>query len=407
MATRKSVTPYTWQFRSRFRRNAFGWRSDIAVKRVHEAVSEIKKVARKDEVLAAEGAILFLEKVSPALEQVDSSSGAIGSAVYHAIAALAEIIASAEVDRKTREGWLERLFRAYEEDKMPYIERLADFWGDLCVTPDLASIWADQLLSATRMALSPDPKTRGFYQGTSVCLSALYTASRYDEIIDLITGREIWEVQEWKFKALAASKGPDDALRYAESCRERGIDHRIDAVCEDLLLASGRMEEAYDAYGLTANRAGTYSTWFRNVAKKYPHKAPGEILHDLVDLTPGEEGKWFATAKSLGLFDEAIALAHGSRCSPQTLTRAARDFVDSRPEFACEAGLAAIRWLCEGYGYDLTPTDIGNAVGYTMVSARNAGRVEAARERIEAYLGKPKTVETWVKQAIRQYVEVF
>ena len=30
-------------------------------------------------MLAAEGAVLFLEKVSPALEHVDSSSGAIGS----------------------------------------------------------------------------------------------------------------------------------------------------------------------------------------------------------------------------------------------------------------------------------------------------------------------------------------
>ena len=31
--------------------------------------------------IAAEGAVLFLEKVAPALEHVDSSSGAIGSAV--------------------------------------------------------------------------------------------------------------------------------------------------------------------------------------------------------------------------------------------------------------------------------------------------------------------------------------
>jgi hypothetical protein len=41
--------------------------------RVAEAVAEIRKVKRKDPALAAEGAVLFLEKVSPALEHVDSS----------------------------------------------------------------------------------------------------------------------------------------------------------------------------------------------------------------------------------------------------------------------------------------------------------------------------------------------
>src|SRR5690606_33917032 len=76
---------HKWEFRARFRRHAFGWKSQPAIKRIKEAVAEIKKVARKDKVLAAEGAVLFLEKVSPALEHVDSSSGSIGTAVNNAI----------------------------------------------------------------------------------------------------------------------------------------------------------------------------------------------------------------------------------------------------------------------------------------------------------------------------------
>jgi hypothetical protein len=43
-------------------------------------VAEIWKVANKAPALAAAGAVQFLEKVSPALAQVDSSSGAIGTA---------------------------------------------------------------------------------------------------------------------------------------------------------------------------------------------------------------------------------------------------------------------------------------------------------------------------------------
>ena len=50
-----SGTKHTWTFRARFRRHAFGWRSQPAIKRIKEAVSEIKKTARKDPVLGGAG----------------------------------------------------------------------------------------------------------------------------------------------------------------------------------------------------------------------------------------------------------------------------------------------------------------------------------------------------------------
>ena len=111
MKTAESIM-HKWTFRARFRRNAFGWRSQPAIQRVRQAVSEIKKVARKDRVLAADGAVSFLERVSPALQRIDSSSGAIGTAVNKAIAELVPIIASAHADTRTREAWLERLTRS-------------------------------------------------------------------------------------------------------------------------------------------------------------------------------------------------------------------------------------------------------------------------------------------------------
>jgi hypothetical protein len=48
---------HSWAFRSRFRASAFGWRSELPIKRIKEAVAEIKKAARKDKVLGAEGAV--------------------------------------------------------------------------------------------------------------------------------------------------------------------------------------------------------------------------------------------------------------------------------------------------------------------------------------------------------------
>ena len=43
-----------------------------------------------------------------------------------------------------------------------------------------------------------------------------------------------------------------------------------------------------------------------------------------------------------------VATFEQTPCDPKTLTRAARDFADVRPEFAAEAGLAALHWLVEG-----------------------------------------------------------
>lgn len=147
-----------WVFKARFRRRAFGWRSQPAIQRIREAVSEIRKVARRDPELAAEGAVSFLERVSPAIEQVDSSSGAIGTAVNRAIDQLVPIIAEAPADGSTRRSWLGRLFEALQADRIPYIERLGDSWGELCATKEMASEQADGLIGTARLALNPDPQ---------------------------------------------------------------------------------------------------------------------------------------------------------------------------------------------------------------------------------------------------------
>ncbi len=69
---------------------------------------------------------------------------------------------------------------------MPYIEQLADHWGELCASKEVASAWADRLVDTTRLALSPERSVHGFFYGTSACLSALFRAERYEEIIDLL-----------------------------------------------------------------------------------------------------------------------------------------------------------------------------------------------------------------------------
>jgi len=375
--------PHKWEFKARFRRHAFGWRSQPAIQRVKQAVAEIEKVARKDAVLAAEGAVALFERLSPALEQVDSSSGAIGTAVNNAIAELVPVIAEALADSKTRAAWLDRLFKAHDEDQIPYIEGLADYWGELCASKELASEWADRLVDITRMALSPDKRLRGHFHGTSACLGSLFRAERYGEIIDLVQADVIWPYKRWAVKALAAQGKKAEAMRYAEACRSPwASDWDIDRLCEELLLSSGMVDEAYARYGLTANRGGTYLATFRAVAKKYPHKATSNILADLVKTTPGDEGKWFAAAKGAGHFEEALALARRTPCDPKTLTRAARDHVDDQPAFALGAGLLALHWLVQGYGYEITSADVWTAYSSTIKAAERTGKIVEAKETI-------------------------
>jgi hypothetical protein len=381
---------HKWTFASRFRRQAFGWRSALPIQRLKEAVTEIKLAARTDPVLAANGAILLLEKLSPALEQVDSSSGALGSAVTRAIDLLVPIIAAPDVAESVREMWLERLFDALQEDRIPYIEQLGEFWGQLCVTPAIASAWADRLLGITTRVLGPDGHGE-FFTGTTGCLSAIYGAQRYDELIRLVDSARLnwWHYRRWGVDALVALGRPAEALRYAQASQETNAPAgAVAKACDAILLASGMVDEAYTRYAIEANEGATYLATFRAIVRKYPHKLPGDILHDLVVSAPGSEGKWFAAAKDAGLYDLAVSLAKQGPTDPRTLTRAAKDFGVSEPEFAMSCGLSSLHWMSAGYGYDIARADVLAAYAAVVRAGETLGiATTEINTRIRAQLG--------------------
>ena len=82
-------------------------------------------------------------------------------------------------------------------------------------------------------------------------------------------------------------------------------------------------------------------------------------------------------------------LANTAPCDPKTLTRAARDFAQVNPTFATEAGLAALRWLAAGQGYEITGIDVWAAYHQTLAAATNAGVRDEALARIRAHFGSP------------------
>jgi hypothetical protein len=171
-------------------------------------------------------------------------------------------------------------------------------------------------------------------------------------------------------------------------------------VCEGILLASGLADEAYARYAIEANPGTSYLATFHTLTRKYPHKSPNEILEDLVASTPGEEGKWFAAAKEAGFLDVALRLATATPCDPRTLTRAARDHVESNPTFALGAGLAALRWLAEGYGFDITGADVWAAYSNTMKAAERVGKAVEIKSDLRALAASTRGGTSFVAEVL-------
>ena len=234
-----SVSKHKWTFPSRFRAGAYGWKaSRLACQRLRESVSEIKKVAKKDPLIGAGGAVHLMAKIWPALEHVDSSSGALGSAVNKALDALIPILVNAPADEKTRNNWLDRLWQAMEDDGVDYLSPVGDRWGELCGSPEVAGRWADELVSTLRSCWS-DPNPGSYFHGAAACLSCLLETGRYGELLELLELPRYpsWHYRRYGVEALLAIGRKAEAVQYAEA--SRGLnqpDSVIDQACEQILI---------------------------------------------------------------------------------------------------------------------------------------------------------------------------
>lgn len=395
----------SWAFRAWFRRGSFGWKgTQLAIGRINEALTEIRAVARHDTASAAEGAVLLLEKLPPALSQIDSSSGALGNATYATVQELVPLISHAPVSAKVRQKWLDRLFEAIQEDDPPYIESLGDHWGDLCATKELASSWADQLLPTLKNVQRERKRgTSAFFSGTTLCYSALFKADRHDQILELLgmDPRPIWPYLVWGAKVLAARGQIDEAIAYLrERAGSTTSDTFIARFAEEELLKAGRRAEAFNQYALLANQANTNLATFRALAKKYPELAQGRLLDHLIASTPGEPAKWFATAKTLKLFEQATHLAWASPCDPKTLNRAARDHLKTRPHFAMQCALASLHWMSMGHGYETTGLDVQEAYRMANEAAAAAQQTQQVRASIEQVLASDRPMAAWMQRSL-------
>jgi hypothetical protein len=322
---------HKWAFKARFRPHAYGWRgTGLASQRLKEAVSEIKTVAKSDCVLAGEGVVSLMERLWPALEHIDTSSGALGGAVHRTLGDLIPILISAPADVATRSAWLERLCQAVMDDGVQYLAPVEDRWGEIAVYPELMEDYAERLRGMIQRVWVEE-RPSGHVVGTTTCLSCLLEMGRYGDLIELLACAPMkwWHWHRFAAEALARTGVADAAIAYTDGCRtpHGNDDRRIDRFCEDQLIRSERTEEAYRRYGLRTATGPTYLSIYRDTAKRYPDKDRRQVLLDLIEAR-GQRGKWFVSAKDEGFHDVALSCARDFSVEPATLVR-----TDSAPRF--------------------------------------------------------------------------
>lgn len=369
---------HVWSFQRRLRRGAFGWKNTAARNVMKAALAEVRTAARSDPALAAEGCVRLVERIPPAFERVDDASGALQSDIRRALDLLTGLLARSEADEQTHARWLARLWTAYVNDEMPWIEGLAERWGALCITAERAAAEADRLAALEADAPEPAPGELPSHIRLEIpLLSTLQHAGHFEAVLQrLPEASSFWIPEQWAIAALRGLGRRAEALR---RIREIPADRRWQAaerVAESILLESGMEEEAWTHHALRAAEDGSRMRWLRTLRERYPRRSPEAILDRLVATTPGSEGRWFAAARQAGMLDAALALAERAPAEPATLITAVKQHAESDPAFAHACGLLAAVGLAAGHAFDPEKIDV-DALAWGLVRSARALGLEA------------------------------
>ena len=121
--------------------------------------------AKSDPVAAGDGAVSVMERIWPAFQDIDTSSGALGTAGGRTLDELIPILIEAPADHSTRSKWLKRLFEAVQGDGVPYLSPVENRFDEIALYPDLTNAYADELLPLLRKVWS-DQKHFEYVSGT-------------------------------------------------------------------------------------------------------------------------------------------------------------------------------------------------------------------------------------------------
>ena len=394
------MQPRPWAFPGRLAAGPTRTPGELALG-LHRAVGELRRASRLHPLRAGEGVVLLCELLPAAIEGVEDPVGTVAAAVGRSIDALAPVVAAAGWSATERDAWLERLWAALLADEAGHLRRLAEHWGALCVTPARSRAWATRLLPAAR---------EGVATAASVaCLASQVAAGERAAALELLASRTIavWPERQFGVRALAASEGVAAALSYAAASNPLGHRHAQDIarVCEAVLLAAGQREAAYREYAVAAHWRQNCRQTFDALLRAYPEVGPSQLLEDLIAASPGQEGRWFATACALRFHGLAAEIAGRSPCDPRTLIRAGLQQLEGDPGFAGEVSLAALRWLCGGHGVEISGDDVYAAHDLARAAALRTGTQGALRATVAALCDQPHPAAQWVHGLLARELE--
>ncbi len=78
------------------------------------------------------------------------------------------------------------MFAAYQADQVPCLESLGQRWGEVCVSKEIASEWAERFLPITWKFFDSERTELALFEFTSVCLSSRFVSQRYYELETLV-----------------------------------------------------------------------------------------------------------------------------------------------------------------------------------------------------------------------------
>jgi hypothetical protein len=343
--------------------------------------------------------VLWIAGMPRVLAEVEDPEGALARQLTRALDEVTSWLGGSGAERQLRAAWADRLWPALLADERGLLDPVADAWGAL-VGPELAQTWAERLYPDLQAAWSEGLDV----QASRACLSVLLAAERHRDIIDLLRLRAIgiWPERRYGVLALAALGEVDEAIAYARESNllAHPYEPAIAAVCEGVLLTAGRREQAYADYAHLANRRQNYLQTFRSLAAKYPEREPSTILSDLIAASPGQEGRWFATARSLRFYNLAAEIAQRAPCDPRTLNRAAGERLTHDPSFAYDVAVASLRWIAGGHGHLIDGADVFDAYDIALEAARRLDRVSLLREQISMICEGMGASAEWIRRLL-------
>jgi len=144
-----------------------------------------------------------MERLWPALQQIDGSSGALGNAVRRTLEALIPVSIAAPADSQTRSKWMDRLYEAVCEDGVEYLMPVEEQWGAICGSRELATQWADRMLPLVREVWG-GRRSDSWVVGATLCLSCLLETERFEELQELLLlpTHRFWHFDKFGAEAL-------------------------------------------------------------------------------------------------------------------------------------------------------------------------------------------------------------